>query len=110
MHRAGCLWKISLVFFLLASCHFIFIFISAKYHALKLPTVVLACKSDLPRQVDPQFALEVIQQYDAGLVEVTNSTDAGKEKMRRSFQWLLKAVRVDQRESHLSIFLAAPHS
>jgi GTPase SAR1 family protein len=62
------------------------------YRALKLPTVVLACKSDLVRQVEPQQALELLQQYDVGLVEVTNGEDAGKAKMRRSFDWILKAI------------------
>jgi hypothetical protein len=61
------------------------------YRALKLPTVVLACKSDLDRQVEPQKALQVLQKYDVGLVEVANNTE-GKEKMRRSFDWLLKAI------------------
>ena len=64
---------------------------SGVYRALKLPTVVLACKSDLERQLEPQKALEVLQVYDVGLVEVAN-TPEGKEKMRRSFDWLLKAI------------------
>jgi hypothetical protein len=64
---------------------------------MELPTVVLACKSDLDQQIDPLHALEIIQQYDAGLVEVTTGTESGKEKMKRSFQWLLKAIRMYRR-------------
>ncbi|KAJ7597057.1 ras guanine nucleotide exchange factor domain-containing protein [Mycena floridula] len=73
-----------------------------RYCAMRLPTVVLACKSDLERQVDPQAALEVIQQFDAGLVEVSGATLQGREKMRRSFQWLLKAIRFDRHASRVS--------
>jgi hypothetical protein len=74
---------------------YIFMLHSGHYRALKLPTVVLACKSDLERQVEPQKALEILQLYDVGLVEVSN-TQEGKEKMRRSFDWLLKAIFRDR--------------
>uniref|UniRef100_A0A0W0G3J5 Ras GEF n=1 Tax=Moniliophthora roreri TaxID=221103 RepID=A0A0W0G3J5_MONRR len=66
------------------------------YRNLQLPVIVIACKSDLDRQVDPETAAEVLQQYDAGLVEV-NSGEAGREKMKRSFDWILKAVVRDRR-------------
>jgi len=62
------------------------------YLAIRTPTVVLACKSDLPKEIDPQNSLEVLQQYDVGLVEVTNAEDSGREKMKRSMNWLLRAV------------------
>jgi hypothetical protein len=61
------------------------------YHALKLSTVVLACKSDLDREVEPLTAIAVLGKYDVGLVEVS-ITHEGKEKMRRSFDWLLRAI------------------
>ena len=70
---------------------------------MRLPAVVLACKSDLEREIDPQSALEVIQHYDVGLVEVSHATDQGREKMRRSFQWLLKAIRLHQRAYYRSL-------
>jgi hypothetical protein len=72
------------------------------YRALKLPTVVLACKSDLETQVEPQRALHVLQKYDVGLVEVANTAE-GKEKMRRSFDWLLKAI-YRERRTHAVLF------
>lgn len=68
------------------------------YRAMRLSTVVLASKSDLEKEVDPQRAIEIIQQYDVGLVEVTNSSQSGREKMQRSFQWILKSIRVARRQ------------
>ncbi|GLB36172.1 putative guanine nucleotide exchange factor for Ras-like small GTPases [Lyophyllum shimeji] len=67
------------------------------YQAMKLPLVVLACKSDLPHEVEPEKALEVLEQYDVGLVEVAKTTENGKGKMRRTFEWILKAVARDKR-------------
>ncbi|KAF9459923.1 ras guanine nucleotide exchange factor domain-containing protein [Collybia nuda] len=67
------------------------------YRAMKVPIVVLACKSDLPHQIEPERALEVLQQYDVGLVEVAKAQEHGKEKMRRTFGWLMKAVFRDRR-------------
>jgi hypothetical protein len=63
---------------------------------MKVPIVVLACKSDLEHQVEPEKALEVLQQYDVGLVEVAKAKEHGKEKMGRTFGWLLKAVFRDR--------------
>lgn len=59
---------------------------------LKLPVIVLACKSDLQRRVIPELALKILQRYDVGLVEVTATEDAGKDRLRRSFEWILKAI------------------
>jgi hypothetical protein len=61
------------------------------YYAPNISILVLACKSDLDGAIDPQKAIEVLLRYDVGLVEVSN-THEGKEKMRRSFDWLLKAI------------------
>ncbi|KAF9453797.1 ras GEF [Macrolepiota fuliginosa MF-IS2] len=47
---------------------------------------------DLEPQIEPEYASRHLQQYRAGLVEVTIQTDAGKDKLKRSFDWLLKAV------------------
>ncbi|KAJ7783808.1 ras guanine nucleotide exchange factor domain-containing protein [Mycena maculata] len=64
-----------------------------RYRAMMIPTVVLACKSDLERRVDPQgAAAEFFQLYDNGLVEVSNAHESGKKKMRQAFEWLIKAV------------------
>lgn len=63
---------------------------------MKVSFVVLACNSDLPRQVEPQYTLEVLQKYDVGLVEVAKAQEQGKEKSRRAFEWLIKAVFRDR--------------
>ncbi|KAJ7103511.1 ras guanine nucleotide exchange factor domain-containing protein [Mycena belliarum] len=64
-----------------------------RYRAMMIPTVVLACKSDLERRVDPQgAAADFLQLYDNGLVEVSNASESGKKKMRQAFEWLIKAV------------------
>ncbi|KAJ7706156.1 ras guanine nucleotide exchange factor domain-containing protein [Mycena rosella] len=64
-----------------------------RYRAMMIPTVVLACKSDLERRVDPQGAAnDFLQLYDNGLVEVSNAQESGKKKMRQAFEWLIKAV------------------
>ncbi|KAJ7492597.1 ras guanine nucleotide exchange factor domain-containing protein [Mycena latifolia] len=64
-----------------------------RYRAMMIPTVVLACKSDLERRVDPQgAAADFLQLYDNGLVEVSNAQESGKKKMRQAFEWLIKAV------------------
>ncbi|EMD42036.1 hypothetical protein CERSUDRAFT_110577 [Gelatoporia subvermispora B] len=63
-----------------------------EFRHVKVPTVALACKSDLERHVDPASASRVLRSYDVGLIEVTSTTPEGKEKIRDSFRWVLKAV------------------
>jgi hypothetical protein len=70
-----------------------------------LPIIVLACKVDLERRIEPDRALELLQEYDVGLVEVTTAQDGGKGKMRQSFDWLVKAVFRARRELFLSRFV-----
>lgn len=65
---------------------------------LKLPTIVLACKSDLDRQVDPDSALSILEQYDIGLIQVTTTNPNGKQKIRTAFEWIFKAI-VSQRRT-----------
>ena len=60
-----------------------------KIHA---PRVVMACKSDLEHRVKAQDAVTIIQQYDTGLVEASISTETGKERIRKAFQWVFKAM------------------
>ncbi|KAF7306943.1 Ras guanyl-nucleotide exchange factor [Mycena indigotica] len=64
-----------------------------RFRSMMIPTLVLACKSDLDRRVDPQgAAADFLQLYDNGLVEVSNVQESGKKKMRQAFEWLIKAV------------------
>jgi len=62
------------------------------YHTIKLPIIVLACKADSNLQIEPAFVSSLLNQYRAGLVEVSIVSDAGRAKLRRSFDWVLKAV------------------
>lgn len=62
------------------------------YRSLKVPTLALACKSDLERQIDPEEAVAILRPYDVGLVEVTTVDDMGKTKLQQSFHFLLKAI------------------
>ncbi|KAF8872129.1 ras guanine nucleotide exchange factor domain-containing protein, partial [Gymnopilus junonius] len=62
------------------------------YRTMSIPTMVLQCKSDLEREIEPRDALSMLEQYDTGLIEVTNTSSTGKEKMRQSFHYMLKAV------------------
>lgn len=65
---------------------------------LKLPFMVLACKSDLERRVDPQRALALLNRYDSGLVEATKESESGKIRIRKSFEWLVKAILRERSE------------
>lgn len=65
---------------------------------LKLPTIVLACKSDLEHRVDPMQANSVIEPYDTGLVEVSTTNSSGKDKLRASFDWIFKAIYAAKRQ------------
>ncbi|KZT74642.1 ras GEF [Daedalea quercina L-15889] len=63
-----------------------------EFALLKIPLIVLACKSDLEKRVDPTQATRVLEEFDAGLVEVSLTTSAGKERIRGAFEWLLRAI------------------
>ncbi|KAH8835252.1 ras guanine nucleotide exchange factor domain-containing protein [Flagelloscypha sp. PMI_526] len=62
------------------------------YRSLKLPTVVLACKTDLGWEIDPELAYQATQTYHNGMIDVTTADEAGKDKMRKAFDWILKAA------------------
>lgn len=87
---------------------------------LRLPSFVLACKSDLDKQVNPSEALTALKRlsvsihYDVGLVETTASNAEGKDKIRTAFEWLFHTLlhpdgeyTDDLRSQHrcLSVFL-----
>ena len=65
---------------------------SGAFAHLRLPSVVLACKSDLEKRVDPHHANGVLKHlsstthYDVGLVETTTDNDHGKQKVRMVFE------------------------
>lgn len=63
-----------------------------QFAPMKLPTVVFACKSDQEKRVSPGHALAILQEYDVGLIEVSNVETGGKEKMRTAFDWIFHAI------------------
>lgn len=69
-----------------------------------LPVMVLACKADLEHEIKPFDATEMLKQYDAGLIEVSNVLEVGREKMKQSFIYMLKAI-LRQRGNLLVCFL-----
>jgi GTPase SAR1 family protein len=71
------------------------------YRALQFPVIVIACKSDLERKVDPLSASETLLQYDVGLVEV-NHSESGRGKMKRSFDYLLRAILRERRHGAMN--------
>ena len=64
---------------------------AAGYQPSRSPLVVLGCKADLTHAVSPEEASQMLQAWDTGLIQVSMDK-AGKEKMKLSFEFLLKAV------------------
>ena len=62
------------------------------YRSEMLPVMVLGCKADLERAIKPFDATAMLNQHDAGLIEVSNVLEVGREKMKQSFAYMLKAV------------------
>ncbi len=66
--------------------------------------MVLGCKSDLKHEVDandvvdvkdvvdPNDVVEMLRRYETGLIEVSNANDGGKDKMKRTFRYLLNVI------------------
>jgi len=65
---------------------------SEGYRDMTLPIMVLSCKADLPHEVEPNDAVEMLKRYDTGLIEVSSTTNQGKERMDQSFRYLLRAI------------------
>ena len=61
------------------------------FDAMRLPAIVLACKSDLEKRASPQDALQLVQRL-AGIIEVSSQTPVGKHKIHKSFDVLMKAI------------------
>ena len=57
-----------------------------------LPVMVLGCKVNLERAIKPFDASAMLNQHDAGLIEVSNVLEVGREKMKQCFLYTLKAI------------------
>ena len=78
------------------------------YRSQMLPVMVLACKADLDRAIKPFDASAMLEQYDAGLIEVSNVLEIGREKMKQSFIYMLKAILRQRGSLSFLIFPLAP--
>lgn len=67
--------------------------------------MALGCKADLPHEVEAHDVVERLNRYDTGLIEVS-STDPGKDRMKLSFSYLLRAVQLQRGEGSSSILVA----
>ena len=66
--------------------------LSDGFQRMMLPTVVMACKSDMDSVINPQATAAMLYRYQVGLVEVTTHERFGKDKMRRCFEWMIQSV------------------
>ena len=52
----------------------------------------MACKSDAVKEVDPHAVATMLRDRKVGLVEVSMLDDSGKDKMRKCFDWMIRAI------------------
>lgn len=75
------------------------------YRSTNLPIMVLGCKSDLRPEVESNNSLSMLKKYDTGLIEVSNQSEEGKEKMRQSFHYMFKAVARQRGTVSFSLYM-----
>jgi hypothetical protein len=75
---------------------------------MKIPSVVFACKSDMvgEHSVDPQHVATILNRHQVGLVEVSTTGENGKDKMRRCFEWMIKAIYRDRSECMIYLWIS----
>jgi hypothetical protein len=76
----------------------------------RLPIVALACKCDLENLLDLKRVHERLSMFDIGLVKVTISNEAGKNRLRLAFDWLLRAINHNRRSLARFFGLSLPDS
>ncbi|KAI0094911.1 ras guanine nucleotide exchange factor domain-containing protein [Irpex rosettiformis] len=57
-----------------------------------LPTITFACKTDLAKRVDTDKALRTVEKFDVGVIETSVTTEAGKQKIRDGWDFLIKTI------------------
>ncbi|KAI0307727.1 ras guanine nucleotide exchange factor domain-containing protein [Multifurca ochricompacta] len=70
------------------------------FREARLPIIAFACKCDLDIILDLKMVHERLTKLDIGLVKVTISDEAGKNRLRLAFDWLLRAISHNRRTSH----------
>ncbi len=79
---------------------------------LNRQAVIVACKSDpdiLDPAVGPHQGMKLGVDSGIGLVQVSNRSRQGKQKMKRSFEWMLKAISKDRRKFSLKDDMCSSH-
>ena len=72
------------------------------YHSMGLPVIVLGCKADLGNQeVTPADASMMLGRYDTGLIPVSITDPSLKDKLIKSFDYLLRAIVRERGEPHV---------
>lgn len=82
----------------------------AGFRTGRLPIVALACKCDLENFLDLKRVHERLSMFDIGLVKVTISNEAGKNRLRLAFDWLLRAINHNRRSLARFFGLSLPDS
>ncbi|KAG2159883.1 ras guanine nucleotide exchange factor domain-containing protein [Suillus bovinus] len=59
---------------------------------LMLPTMAVALKTDLDVVVDPQESSKLLEIYDVGLVQVDHLEKAGRNRIKKVFNWLTLSI------------------
>lgn len=63
--------------------------ISAGYHEMPLPMIVVACKAD-STVISAETVADILDPFHVGLVEATATTEKGKNKMRMALAWVIQ--------------------
>jgi len=75
----------------------------AAYYSLRIPTVIVQCKSDLEQIVPAEHVASRASGYSIGLVVASTRTEIGKKKAKDSFGWLMKSIWRKRRTSKVVV-------
>lgn len=59
---------------------------------LKLSTIAVALKTDLDVVIDPRESVDLLKNYDVGLVQVDHLGEVGKARIKKVFNWLTVSI------------------
>lgn len=54
--------------------------------------MLISCKNDLEKHLDPERVVRAAKKYDIGLIEVDNATESSRDKMRCTWDWVIEAI------------------